>query len=327
MPRSRKFGLSIALITIVFVGYFLASRYNPPPIDQGSENLQQATTRNNLTEPTHEFSPENLSKESLDAEFERSDKEADCISMEQLESDPVIAAEFARFDSLVTSGPTIESYRSLSSDQLHNLATQGDSAAMAVLGAVEVMRAMALPESKAVAYLLHEETSLESYDFEQPVPVETIEHLEAASAWFYKSAVHGRLLALQSVGVITAIVGGTPFELGWIPQDEYENLEAFEKHALDPTNVYGALAFEIAPELSSGPLGTMTAELTPGGDRQQLLLHELAWQFTQDREAAKLPPIDIPVSTAPSMEEIESLLCEQSAESAAQLATGGSTET
>lgn len=124
------------------------------------------------------------------------------------------------------------------------------------------------------------------------------------------SAVHGRMLALQNVGEIIAIAGSSPAELGWIQQEEYESLEGYERHALDPTNVYGALVFEIAPELRSGPLGTMILDLTPGGERQQRVLQELAKQFHQNREAANLSPIVISESTAPSMEELKAIFCE-----------------
>lgn len=72
------------------------------------------------------------------------DEAADCLSPAELDADPVLAAEYARLDAVITSGPTIASYRGLSASQLHGLAVQGDSAAMAVLGAVAVMRAAAL---------------------------------------------------------------------------------------------------------------------------------------------------------------------------------------
>jgi len=310
MPRARNVVLSIALIAAVLSGYLLVKRIDSPVLDKDIDNLQRRALRGNAAVANEAFAPTNPGEESMGREFDIDDDAATCLSFAQLESDPVLAAEYARFDTLVTSGPAIESYRGLSATQLAGLANQGDSAAMAVLGAISAMRAMNLPEEQAVAYLLLEGPSLQSFEFQQPLEPEAAKHLEEASDWFYKAAVHGRLLALQNAGEIIAIVGGTPSELGWIPQDEYENMEGFEKHALDPANVYGALAFEIAPELGGGPLGTMLAELTPGGDRQQLLLHELAWRFSQDRDAAGLPPIEIPESTAPSMEEFESRLCE-----------------
>ena len=310
MPRARKLVLSIALIAAVFTGYLLMKR-NDSTVDVENNDIsnQEATEtivatptnpRETITSIEHNINP--ASGAQVDA--------SNCLSQEQLESGPELAAEYARFDSLVTSGPTIESYRGLSSTELAGLANQGDSAAMAVLGAISVMKAMNLSEDRAVAYLLLEGPSLQSFGFEQPLESETAEHLEAASDWFYKAAVHGRLLALQNAGEVIAIVGGSPIQFGWIQPQEYESLASYEQQGLDPTNVYGALAFEIAPELRTGPLGEMISGLTPGGDRQQLVLNELAWRFQEDRKIAGLPPVDISESTAPSLEEIDSMLCD-----------------
>ena len=303
--------LSISVIAAVATGYWLAKQQDAHVGDQNSGASPRETPQDTGAEAANPLADPDSNGGDIEPLLTMPDDTINCSSVAQIEAERVIAEEFARFDPLVTSGTTIESYRGLSSGQLDDLAMQGDSAAMAVLGAISVMRAMTLPDDQAVPYLLLEEPGLKLYEFPQPLDPDTAMHLEQASDWFYKSAVHGRLLALRDAGEIIAIVGGTPYELGWIPRDEYENLEGFERHALEPANVYGALAFEILPELSGGPLGAMTAEMTPGGDRQQLLLHELAWRFTQDREAAGLPPIEIPESTAPSMEELESLLCEQ----------------
>lgn len=310
MHRTRNFLVSIALIAAVFSGYWIATREDSRTDDKNSDAPRQKANQYVSAETVGPLARPVAEKDDLDASLNIQDDVTDCLSPEQLDSDPALVEEYARFESLVTSDPVIESYRGLSAAELAGLADQGDSAAMAVLGANSIMRAMKLPVDQAVSHLLLQNPSLELFNFEQPLESETVQHLQEASDWFYSAAVHGRLLALQNVGEITAIIGGTPSELGWISQDEYESLERFERHALDPANVYGALAFEIAPGLIDSPLGAMTAELTPGGDRQQLLLHGLAWQFRRDREAARLPPIDIPTSTAPSLAEIESLMCE-----------------
>ncbi len=73
--------------------------------------------------------------------------------------------------------------------------------------------------------------------------------------------------------------------------------------------VYNALAFEIAPQLRDGPSG-MIYEMLPRNERQRTIVAGLAERFEQDREEAKLPPIEIAESTAPPMEELRSMLCE-----------------
>ncbi len=310
MPSARKLAVSIALICAVFTGYLLMKRSDPPVRNQRSESPYQTAAQEAISDAKKPVAQMNSSARTSDPTLQPRNEVSDCIRLTDFESDPVLSAEYARFDSLLTSGPTIESYRGLSSAALAGLADQGDSAAMAVLGAISVIRAMKLPEDKAVGYLLLEGPELQTFDFANPLEPEIAEHLEEARAWFYKAAVHGRLLALQNVGEIVAILGGSPTELGWIQQEDYDSLETFEKHALDPANVYAALAFEVAPELRSGPMGAMISGQTPGGERQQLVLNELAWRFAQEREATGLPPIEISESTAPSMEEYESMLCE-----------------
>ena len=310
MPSARKFAASIALISAIFASYLLMKRSDPPVHNQRIESSNQSAAQEAISDAKNPIAHMNSSGKTSDPTMHPRNEDASCISLTDFESDPVLSAEYARFDSLVTSGPTIESYRGLSSAALTGLAGQGDSAAMAVLGAMSVMRVMNLPDDAAVAYLLLEGPELQAFDLANPLETEIAEHLEEARAWFYKAAIHGRLLALQNVGEVVAILGGSPAELGWIQQEDYDSLETFEKHALDPANVYAALAFEVAPELRSGPMGTMISEQTPGGERQQMVLHELAWRFGQEREATGLPPIEISESTGPSMEEFESMLCE-----------------
>jgi hypothetical protein len=286
--------LSIVLAATVFSGYLLVKWTDSPVGAKSSQTTRQAATQEAVAEAPKSLARMTSNEKTPDPASRRQDALADCISPAQLESDPVLAAEYARLDSVVTSGPAIQSYRGLSSAQLGDLAVQGDSAAMAVLGAVSVMRARNLPKDKAVDYLLREDPSLWSFSLGQQLEPDRVKHLEEARDWFYQSALHGRLLALQNAGEIIGI----------------ESLEGYERHALDPTTVYHALAFEIAPQLRSGPFGPIISELAPGGERRQLILDELARQFNEDREAAQLPPIVISASTAPAMEEFESMLCE-----------------
>jgi len=310
MISAWKFVVSIALICAVFASYLLLTRSDPPVHNQRIESPYQSGVQEAIADAKNPIAQMNSSVRPSDPTLHPRNEIADCIRLTDFESNPVLSAEYARFDSLVTSGPTIESYRGLSSAALAGLAGQGDSAAMAVLGAISVVRAMKLPEDKAVGYLLLEGPELQAFDFADPLEPEVAEHLEEARAWFYKAAIHGRLLALQNVGEIVASMGASPIDLGWIQQEDYDSLETFEKHALDPANVYAALAFEVAPELRSGPMGAMISGQTPGGGRQQMVLNELAWRFDQEREATGLPPVEISESTAPSMEEFESMLCE-----------------
>ncbi len=310
MPRVRSILLSILLTATGLAGYLLVKGINSQVGTDSSQATRQTVTQDAIAEAPQQLVRIAKGERSIRPAADRQGEAADCISPAELDSDPVLADEYARLDSVITSGPTIASYRGLSSAQLGNLAIQGDSAAMAVLGAVSVMRARKLPEDKAVAYLLREDPSVWSFSLQPPLKPEVVKHLEQASDWFYKAALHGRLLALENAGEIIALVADTPTELGWIEADEYANLAGYERYELDPATVYHALAFELAPELRSGPFGAINAELTQGGERQQLVLDELARQFSEDRQAAGLPPIAITKSSAMSTAELSAMLCE-----------------
>lgn len=304
MIRSRTLLFLVALVVIVFTLYWIIKH---PGSTERDESAADSVTQEALVEANKSLvgdPPDNanpISKLAATA--------GGCLSPEQIETHPMFAADYSRLDSAAITGPTIASYRGLSSAELDDLAIQGDSAAMAVLGAVSVMKARNVAENNAVPYLLFENMSLHTYSRNGPFEPEAIKHLEDAHRWFYNAALHGRLLALAFAGETIGIIEGGPVGLGWIEKDEYEALQGFPKSAFMPMTVYNALAFEIAPQLRDGPSGIIY-DLLPRNERQATILVELAKQFEKDREEAKLPPIVIAESTAPTMEEIRSMLCE-----------------
>lgn len=233
-----------------------------------------------------------------------------CLTLEQLENHPVLAQDAYRYDGVADSGPSISSYRGLSEQELYALTVQGDSAAMAVLGAMSIMRAREWPVQSAVPYLMLEDPDLMSFSYSRPLSAEFLEHMAEARRWFYKAALHGRVLVLYRVGESLSLDQGGPVELGWIDKAEYDGLSSYEKSALMPSNVYNVLAYEVAPELKSGILGEIFSEMMPSTDRQRVIVDELAEQFHRDLQDAGLPPIVVSESTAPPMEDLLSLLCE-----------------
>lgn len=238
-----------------------------------------------------------------------------CLTAVQLQSHPDLVQDSYRFDAVSDTGPSIASYRGLSEQELRDLATQGDSAAMTVLGAMSVMRAREWPVEKAVPYLMLEEPELMAYSFSRPLSQEFVEHMADARKWFYDAALHGRLLALHRVGDSLSFEIGGAVKLGWIDEVEYDSLSSYQKTALMPSNVYNVLSFEVAPALKSGPLGSLLYELMPRTEQQRVIVKQLAEQFSRDLNDAGLPPIAISESTAPPMEELLSLLCETERES------------
>ncbi len=244
----------------------------------------------------------------LGNELEVSDVDG-CLSPTQLWNDPVLAEDFARFDSVETTGPTMASYRGLSSTAVKSLAMQGDSAAMAVLGAMAMMRGRNVAESRAVSWLLSEDHELQSLCFKRPLEPDVKRHYEDAAYWFYRSALHGRLFALRGYGDSRSIVEGNAVDLGWISQEDYDVLGKVEKDMLHPWYQYHLLAFDIAPELHDGAFG-LPSGLIPTSDHQLAIREMLAQRFNDDLEAARLPPILVPEATSPSTEDMTSRICQ-----------------
>lgn len=306
MIRSGKL---LGLITVAIV-VLAVYRLSGP---QNSAVRTAESDRSTLLDPA--FKPEHRATDHKDdvTNIDEVDREpedaATCLTLEQLEYHPVLVQDAYRLDAVITSGPIIASYRGLTARELRGLTEQGDSAAMAVLGAAAVMRARGQPETKAVSYLLHEEAELMTYTFKRPFTPEFLEQMEEAGTWFYEAAQHGRVLALYHVGEALWFTKGGPVELGWIEKEDYDALTSYEKNALLPSNVYNLLAFEIAPELGSGPHGSFISDLAPRSERQQDILDRLKVQFFLDLDATGLPPISVPESTAPPMDELRSLLC------------------
>jgi hypothetical protein len=306
MIKPRNLILSAVFVAISIAAFWQTRHPSQVPNNEQAESAVTPQLRTDVAKPPPTSS---TVKEGTNAGSELVREEDDCLSPAQIETHPMLKGESERLDSVSVSGPTIASYRSLSAADLSDLAVQGDSAAMAVLGSVSVMRARGLAEKNAVPYLLFEDMGLHTYIIGQPLDAETLKHYEEARDWFYRSALYGRLLALFRVGEIAGILEGGPVGLGWIEKEEYESLKGLKRAAVDPATVYNALAFEIAPQLQDGAFAVIF-DLVPHTERQLLILAELAKQFDQDREEAKLPPIVVPESTAPPMDEFLSLLCD-----------------
>lgn len=307
MTKQRTLFWAIALLTITVTLY---QQFVAPRVPARDNTINEATLQNATSlRPISNGISTGVKEEAGQLDAQPADP-INCLTLAQLESHPALVEDSYRFDSVATIGPTMASYRGLSSAELRDLARQGDSAAMSVLGAMSMMRARKLPENKAVAYLMNEGGGLHTGYFSRPLDSSTAAHLEEASEWFYQAALHGRVMALYHVGDLLWVQKGGPVELGWIDRAEYDSLSPFQKTALLPANVYNVLAYEIAPELQSGPHGNLMMELMPRSERQQQILDALRSSFREDLDAAELPPISVAVSTVPPMEELRSLLCQ-----------------
>ena len=233
-----------------------------------------------------------------------------CLSESMLETHPAMMDELARLDPYVVNFGSISDYRDLAESELRHLIAQGDSGAMAVLGAMHVMRARGLSDSDAVPYLLLEDPNLFSYQYKLPHTEEQMRHYGLAADWFYKSALHGRLLALINVGDQLVALGKTPIDLGWISTEDYDQLTRAQKSTFNAASVYQAVAYTIAPQVEVGFLeeiglgfGSMFAK------RFANIAEPIVTQFRSDRAELGLGPLIIPPSALPSYSELTELLC------------------
>ena len=233
-----------------------------------------------------------------------------CLSESMLETHPMMMDEMERLDPFLVNSGSISVYRELTESELGHLIAQGDSGAMAVLGAMHVMRARGLPDSEAVPYLLMENPALLTYRYKLPHTEEQTRHYELAAEWFYKSALHGRLLALINVGHQLDMMGKKPVDLGWISIEDYDQLTRGQKSTFNAANVYQAVAFTIAPQVEVGffeeiglGFGSKLAK------RFANIAEPIATQFRSDRAELGLDPLIVPASTLPSYDELTELLC------------------
>ncbi len=211
----------------------------------------------------------------------------------------------ARYTAIGTAGPHMEDYRAVDPATLNSLAEQGDSAAMAALGARAMLRGLQQPESRALDWL-----SFEVRDeprFAEPPTPEAALHYNEAAHWFYQAALRGRLTALMHYGTAREALFGDAIGQGWIDAEDYEGLSTSEKSSLLPTNVYNSMMFQLAPELGDDPLFGIAPRL------EQALVETvrapLVAEFHADLAAAGLPPIHVPAVQMDALTELLERAC------------------
>lgn len=92
-------------------------------------------------------------------------------------------------EAISASGTALTAYENLGEDSLQSFANQGDSAAMVVLGAMQVMRAIDWLSGKN----LIDDVNIGTDELSGTASLA----LNEAAYWFYEAASHGRVMALQ----------------------------------------------------------------------------------------------------------------------------------
>ncbi|WP_405226033.1 hypothetical protein [Lentisalinibacter sediminis] len=307
MLRSLRLKWMFAVGFVVIVGILLVSTRTATDHKYDSRAPKPAAGDPEPGDGSGRLEPEAVTKGRTESAGGHSEP---CLTVSQLERHPVFVRDMDRFHAVSDSGPSIALYRGLTEQQLLEFAAQGDSAAMVVLGAMSVMRAREWPEEQAVPYLMLEDPDLMFYTFNRPLSEEFLGHMARAREWYYRAALHGRVMVLHRVGESLSLEKGGAVELGWIEAEEYDSLSEQEQASLMPSNIFSMLAFEVAPGLKSGPLGRLIADLMSRNDRQRAIVDRLAKRFTRDLDEAGLDPVSVPESTAPAIEDLLDQLCE-----------------
>lgn len=309
--RSRLILASAFLAAVAVAGavLFVASDEAPRPAPLSPRSPLSAETNSAESAPPADAG----SGRSAAVEPSQPDDRS-CLSPEQLETHPAFAKELERLDPVMTNGPAMDSYRYLGRKALLDLADQGDSGAMAVLGAMDLLRFRGLDEARAVAYLRYEDIGLRNRAAQQSPSAAALDDLQTAQDWFYQAALHGRLYALTEMAWLYSWRQQGPVELGWISAKDYDTLDNSGLTAIDPVNVYNDVVHRLAPNLEDGPIGQLLGDMRDAfvrpSARQAAIVDELANQFERDRRVAGLPPVVVPEYRGPALEELQALLCD-----------------
>jgi hypothetical protein len=232
-----------------------------------------------------------------------------CLTRKQFEELPEVIQDAMRMESVAVGGTAMSAYESLNEETLRGFADQGDSAAMAVIGAINVMRAYGLDESLAIKWLNQEQGISDLDQGNSQLSSAASLALNEAGYWFYEAAIHGRLLALQNYGRSRGRLFGGPVGLGWIGREEYDTLSASEKRSLVPADLYAQVAYDIAPALREGVLGDLSRML-PQSTLQETIRAELVSEFEQSLSDRGLPAISLPATASVEIVDLLDSACD-----------------
>lgn len=296
MRLTRTIVLILALVAgFVAFRFFQNSSDSIPPAMPQVEIQIDAKKPENF-ESINESSP---ASESID-------DRAGCLTLDEFRAHPEARRVIGQLDSIAATGTDIETYRALDESTVRGFAEQGDSAAMVVVGAISVMRAHGIDESRAVDWLNRIEDSEDLKLQTQRLSPEAGLALNDAAYWFYQAALNGRVLALQYYGQVRSMLFGGPIGLGWISREEYESLERSQVSELLPVNLYRQVAFDLAPQLA---LLDESRDTASGSEIARRIRGDLVGEFNQTLAESELSPLNIPAAASPEFEALRARIC------------------
>ncbi len=306
MFTTKRIVLTCAFLLAVICAWWMSNRPEQiavsVPAEQAAEKKKPVVVLG-ADDDDNSLPPERSYDETLPTSADN------CLTPSQLETHPLVTNELATLEPLIVLGESMEAYRGLSRANLIALANQNDSAAMAVLGAMAVLRGKNTDEAHAVSYLRMRDFRLRSSVMNASPAQNADEEYQRAIDWFYKSAMHGRLFSMGQIGATLDLMESNPIKHGAVTQKELDAMTKEERAYFSMTAVYMEASMHVAGYPTEGILGQFS-KLPVFSEVAMRLSVEIAEQFVADQMQAGLPPVHIPTSTMPPMEEFIEMLCE-----------------
>jgi len=230
-----------------------------------------------------------------------------CLTMAEVRENSAVRQLMRQLDAAAARGADIEIFRGLDEAEILGYAEQGDSAAMIVTGAILVLQAYGSNSSRAIDWLSGD-GYLEDVDPDQPVSPNAGLALNDAAYWFYRAALHGRLLALQHYGEVRSQLFGGPVGLGWISRDEYDLLETDQRDALAPAKVYRSAALDMIPGANAGFIQG-TTRLPSTNEIADPIRNEILHEFNMALSDSDLPPPATTTGDVGAFERLRLRIC------------------
>jgi hypothetical protein len=287
---TSKILLAVVALTLALVAFQYWWSSDEP-------TLQATPDPENLPAATEERPEKVSAQESAVADI---DDLLECLSADELRDHPVIRQYMSQIDAASVEGTEVEVFRGLDEATVRGYAEQGDSAAMAVMGALQVMRAYRIPDSQALDWL-NRNGKIDGQKRPEPLPADASLALNDAAYWFYEAALNGRLMALQHYGQVRGTLFGGPVGLGWIVQEEYDALEGIQRDELFPVNMYRRVAIDLIPGSERIPLRSEIAER---------VRNEIHNEFNITLSDSGLTPPAMSVADSKLLEELRLRVCE-----------------
>ncbi|MEO0579113.1 MAG: hypothetical protein AAFZ58_10505, partial [Pseudomonadota bacterium] len=171
--------------------------------------------------------PENVAAQ---PEAPTSEEQRSCLDEQQLFSALQEAVGGDQLRAVAMRGQDFAELRNIDFAGLNDLATQGNSAAMATLGVQNILRANRQTPADAAAFLDDprqiDSTALEGIypgDYQNYSP-EDLLALQEANYWLYQAALNGRIGALHDYGAVIGAQLRGPVGMKWLSQEEFDAL-------------------------------------------------------------------------------------------------------